>query len=217
MTMRQGVRVGAAAAAVVAVAMAGACGGGSGHGSSGGAAPLDAGQARSVLPDARSMPGWTFHGETVRGGGATKPEVRKTFCSSMAKACAGLTSAWDETLTGKHHRTTRLGIYAYRGRAAADAGFDAIGWAAHAPQGAGWKKNGIGTVGAERVAWYTNATKGDPGAFASEIRVGTVVLVTMDVAISGRLDPASAKGVALLAARRAQQAQNGEKPSARLG
>ncbi|MGW7705004.1 hypothetical protein [Streptomyces sp. NPDC054771] len=202
-----------------AVLLLAGCGSG---GDEAGAAALGKGQVASVLPDAKAAPGWRLYMKPA----ALKPipEYPPPVCVSRTKeqretACRPATSWGSSAFVRKADRTTlNFWVLAYEDEKAADAAYDVlIKWYGGDRVGQHARKVDLGSTGAEREANRAAVgTMGGPGTIA-QIRVGTTVL-----GISTGTDGTSAvpdqevKAFATMFAERAQQAQNGEKPSAAL-
>jgi hypothetical protein len=204
------------AAGAVALLLAG-CGGGDAE-----AAALDKGQVASVLPDAKAVPGWRNH---------MKPDAQKPVpdfpppvCVARTKeqretACAPVTS-WGASAFVRKADATTLNFWAlaYKDEKAADAAYDVlIKWYGGDRVGQNAEKVEIGGPGAEREANRAAVgTMAGPATIA-QVRVGTTVL-GISTGTSGKavVPDKEVKAFAAMFAERAQQAQNGEKPSAAL-
>ncbi|MEU1469490.1 hypothetical protein ABZ434_14850 [Streptomyces sp. NPDC005761] len=212
------------AAAAAALLLAG-CGGSDDSGSSAGtadakAAWIDQTTMRTVLPDARAMPGWKAAAEistTPMADRRTKslicPGRNKTGCE-RARFLGSVTFR-----RADDKAEARFWVVTYQEERDADLAYDTL-WKDT------WGKTGthsvdIGTVGAERGATGGTAGRHAEG-FTAQIRVGTVILWVGSTAATdaeGVPDPAAkdfAEDVTAMFAERAQQAQNGEEPSSAL-
>lgn len=204
-------------AAGTAVLLLAGCGGGDGA-----AAALDNRQVASVLPDAKAVPGWRNH---------MKPEAQKpvaeyppSVCVARTKeqrktACDPVTS-WGVSAFSRKADMTTLNFWAlaYKDEKAADAAYDVLAeWYGGDRVGQDAEKVDLGSPGAEREADRAAVgTMGGPATIA-QIRVGTTVL-GISTGTTGRaaVPDQEVKAFAAMFAERAQQAQNGEKPSAAI-
>ncbi|MCX4846809.1 hypothetical protein [Streptomyces sp. NBC_00893] len=195
------------------------CGGGGGDAE---AAALDKGQVASVLPNAKAVPGWRNY---------VKPEAQKPVpdypppvCVARTKeqrktACEPVTS-WGASAFVRKADATTLNFWtlAYKDEKAADAAYDVlIKWYGGDRVGQNAEKVEIGSPGAEREANRAAVgTMAGPATIA-QIRVGTTVL-GISTGTSGKavVPDKEVKAFAAMFAERAQQAQNGEKPSAAI-
>ncbi|WP_406452092.1 hypothetical protein OG782_17775 [Streptomyces sp. NBC_00876] len=214
------VRGAAAGAAALLLAGCGAADSGAGAGEDAKAAWIDQSRMRTVLPDAQAMPGWTTTGAastTPMTDRMTKnlicPNKSKTGCE-RARFLGSVTFRRDDDKA-----EARFWVVTYQEEQDADFAYDSL-WKDT------WSKNGtrnvdIGTVGAERGATGGTAGRHAEG-FTAQVRVGTVILWVGGSAATdakGVADPADkdfAKDATAMFAERAQQAQNGEEPSAAL-
>jgi hypothetical protein len=104
-------------------------------------------------------------------------------------------------------------MVAYKDQAAAHAAYGPT-WQRSAWM-AGREKVGVGALGQERGGRFGTALH-NADTLYGQVRVGTVVLSSQITAPMGKLDKDSAKAMVKMFAQRAQQAQNGDRPSARL-
>lgn len=193
------------------------CGGGDAT-----AAALDKGQVASVLPDAKAVPGWRNH---------LKPEAQKpvpeyppSVCVARTKeqrktACDPVTS-WGTSAFVRKADGTSLNFWtlAYEDEKTAEAAYDVLAeWYGGDRVGVGAEQVDLGGTGAEREANRAAVgTMGGPATIA-QIRVGTTVLgVSTGTPGKSAVADKEVKAFAAMFAERAQQAQNGEKPSATI-
>ncbi|MFJ2496231.1 hypothetical protein [Streptomyces sp. NPDC087539] len=206
------------AGAAVLLLLAG-CGSG---GDEAGAAALGKGQVASVLPDAKAAPGWRLYMKPA----ALKPmaEYPPPVCVSRTKeqretACRPATFWGSSAFVRKADRTTlNFWVLAYEDEKAADAAYDVlIKWYGGDRVGQDARKVELGGTGAEREANRAAVgTMGGPGTIA-QLRVGTTVLgISTGTEGTSAVPDQEVKAFATMFAERAQQAQNGEKPSASL-
>ncbi|MEU2668784.1 hypothetical protein ABZ622_07900 [Streptomyces sp. NPDC007164] len=195
------------------------CGGGGGDAE---AAALGKGQVASVLPDAKAVPSWRNY---------VKPEAQKPVpdypppvCVARTKeqrdtACTPVTS-WGASAFVRKADATTLNFWtlAYKDEETADAAYDVlIKWYGGDRVGQNAEKVDIGSPGAEREANRAAVgTMAGPATIA-QIRVGTTVL-GISTGTSGKavVPDKEVKAFAAMFAERAQQAQNGGKPSAAI-
>ncbi|MFI5744672.1 hypothetical protein ACIBBE_01860 [Streptomyces sp. NPDC051644] len=210
----QGAAAGAAALLLVG------CGGAGGGDAK--AAALDKGQVASVLPDAKAVPGWRMYME---------PEAQKPVPDYPPSVCMTTTKQKRETACGKvttwgfsgfvrkaDATTLNFWTLAYKDEKAADAAYDALAeWYGGDRVGRNAEKVDLGSPGADRVANRAEVgTMGGP-ATITQIRVGTTVLgISTGTQGKSAVPDKQVKAFAAMFAERAQQAQNGEKPSATL-
>ncbi|MEL5956127.1 hypothetical protein AADR41_15380 [Streptomyces sp. CLV115] len=202
-------------AAGAAAVLLGGCGGGDAT-----AAALDKGQVASVLPDAKAVPGWRNY---------VKPDAQKpvpgyppSVCVARTKAqrktaCDPVTS-WGASAFVRKADATTLNFWtlAYEDEKTAEAAYDVLAeWYGGDRVGVGAEQVDLGGTGAEREANRAAVgTMGGPATIA-QIRVGTTVLgVSTGTQSRSAVADKEVKAFAAMFAERAQQAQNGEKPSA---
>jgi hypothetical protein len=205
------------AAGAAALLLAGCGGGGDTE-----AAALDRKQVASVLPDAKAVPGWRNY---------MKPEAQKPIpeypppvCMATTKekrkaACDTITSWGTSAFVRKQDATTlNFWIFAYEDEKTADAAYDVlIGWYGGDRVGQGARKVELGDIGDDREANRAAVgTMGGPATIA-QIRVGTTVLgISTGTQNKATVPDEQVEEFAAVFAERAQQAQSGEKPSAKL-
>ncbi|MEU1347780.1 hypothetical protein [Streptomyces sp. NPDC005795] len=197
---------------------------GCGRGEDGGGAAKALGKAEvaSVLPDAKAVPGW----RSLRAPEAREPvpEYPPTVCLATTKkkratACDGITY-WGVSAYVRKPDATSLDFWtlAYEDEQSAEAAYDALAeYYGGDRVGVGAKPVDIGEPGADRVANRAGTgTMGGP-ATITQLRVGTTVL-GVSTGNRGRkaVPDQEVKALAAMFAERAQQAQNGEKPSSGL-
>ncbi|MGW8889834.1 hypothetical protein [Streptomyces sp. NPDC055749] len=178
------------------------------------ATALDEAQVASVLPDEGSMPGWK-HTEKA----ATSPMndlMRSNLCANKGnKGCEeslfmGTVSFRNE----KEKAGARFWMIAYKDEKAAEAAYDTL-WK-HTARTTGPKKADLGQPGAQRDA-RLGTQYGGALSVTGQIRVGTAVLWMGSDALSEEApDKELTKDLAALFSERAQRAQNGDEPSAKL-
>lgn len=207
-----------AAAGAAALLLTG-CGG---DGDGAHAASLDRKQVVSLLPDARAVPGWRTH---------LKPEARKPdpeFPPSVCRVtdekkrdevCLGAT-AWGVSAFARTSDRTALNFWvlAYKDEKAAETAYDAMAqWYGGDRVGVGAREVGLGSLGDRREANRADAgTMGGPSTIA-QLRVGTTVLGVSTGTEGEDVTPdRDVKAFSTMFAERAQQAQDGAKPSAGL-
>ncbi|MGY3681239.1 hypothetical protein [Streptomyces sp. TE33382] len=214
---------GGAAAGAAALLLTG-CGGDGGGGDGGGAraASLNLKQVESVLPDAAAVPGW----RTQLEPGALKPDpefppamCRVTDKKKAEEVCLGATS-WGGSAYARTSDKTSLNFWvlAYEDEKAAGTAYDALAkWYGGDRVGVGARKVDLGGLGDQRLANRADmGTLGGPATIA-QLRVGTAVL-GISTGTTGE-DETSDRDLTAFSgmfAKRAQQAQDGGKPSAKL-
>lgn len=196
-----------AAATVLALLLAG-CGDEGGDR----APALDQGEINRVLPDAAALPGW----ETV-----TEPKtmalndaLREDCWGKGGKTCAGAAFYGEATFKRADPKAqVRFWLIGYQDEKSATAGY--TGWRQKPALSAGPGKVELGDLGAEREAYKSSDNNGS--SVSAQIRVGTaVVWAATDFTSEKDLDEKLAKDAAALITKRAQQAQDGQDPSAHL-
>ncbi|MEE1773433.1 hypothetical protein PUR34_36035 [Streptomyces sp. JV185] len=205
-------------AAGVAVLLLAGCGGGDGAA----AAELDDGQVASVLPDAKAVPGWRNHmkPEAQKPVAEYPPSVCVARTKEQRKAACDPVTSWGVSAFSRKADMTTLNFWAlaYKDERAADAAYDILAdWYGGGRVGQDAEKVDLGSPGAEREANRAAVgTMGGPATIA-QIRVGTTVL-GISTGTTGRtvVPDKEVKAFAAMFAERAQQAQNGEKPSAAI-
>ncbi|MFI6861280.1 hypothetical protein ACIBKZ_15475 [Streptomyces sp. NPDC050421] len=202
------------AAGVVALLLAGCGGPESGSAEDAKAAWIDQSRMRTVLPDAQAMPGWKTTAALSTAPMSDRmrkklicPNATQTGCE-RARFLGSVSFRRDDD-----RAEAQFWLVTYQNERDADLAYDIL-WKDT------WGKNGtenvdIGTVGAERGATGGTARRNTDG-FTAQVRVGTVILWVGSSAATGTADKDFAKDVTAMFAERAQQAQNGEKPSSAL-
>ncbi|ROQ67703.1 hypothetical protein EDD93_2148 [Streptomyces sp. 840.1] len=209
-----------AAAGAVALLLAGCGSGDGGDGKGGASKPLGRAALSSVLPDAKALPGW----RTVMKPEAQKPvaEYPPPVCQVVDKkkrqATCGEITFWGVSSFVRKPDVTSLNFWAlaYKDEKTADAAYDALNaYYGGDRVGVGAKPVGIGEPGAEREAnRAATGTMGGP-ATVTQLRVGTLVLgISTGTQGKASVPDGEVKALAAMLADRAQQAQDGEKPSA---
>ncbi|WP_406274490.1 hypothetical protein OHT93_27935 [Streptomyces sp. NBC_00191] len=188
---------------------------GCGEGSGGEASALSEQQMKSVVPDARAVPGW----EVLSGPAADtmEGELRGSLCPQKEKqACEG--ARFVGTSRFKEKKKAEIGFWAitYRDAKAAEDAFD-VHW--------DWYRNGLGkpesldlgSVGEQRQATLGMSNyQGDKRAVA-QVRLGTVIMwVSVDASRQTGIDASLVKDLATVFAARADEAEKGKTPAAAL-
>ncbi|WP_329038970.1 hypothetical protein OHT61_15770 [Streptomyces sp. NBC_00178] len=179
------------------------------------ATALDKAQVASVLPDEDALPGW---GITKKPSAAAMDEVGPGAVCLSAKNEGCEDSAFLGSVSFQRddeNARASFWMVAYKDEKATEAAYDVL-WKQTA-RTAGKDEADLGSPGAERDA--AAGPMGYDGAYAvtGQIRVGTALLwVSSDARSEKALDRDLVKDLAALFSDRAQQAQNGEEPSARL-
>ncbi|MFE9854963.1 hypothetical protein [Streptomyces sp. NPDC005780] len=206
-----------AAAGAVLLLLAGC---GTGDDGGGAAKALGKAEVSAVLPDAKAMPGWRTQLEP--DAQEPVPEYPPTVCltkdkAKRATACGKITSYGVAAYVRKPDVTSlNYWVLAYPDEKTADAAYDAIvEYYGGDRVGVGAVPVDIGEPGDEREANRAEmGTMGGP-ATITQLRVGTAVL-GISTGNQGKeaVSDQEVKEFAAMFAERAQQAQNGEKPSA---
>jgi hypothetical protein len=195
------------------------CGGGAESDSGKGkAVALTKEQVQEALPDNEAMTGWKESAQP------TAVEMDKLYRQQACpiKDNAGCeNSRFYGASTFRHDdnaANVTFVIIAYDSAQAAREAYDVL-WDGYYGKRAGQKAKTfeLGPIGDERDARFgTSGFQGEPGAVA-QTRVGTTLLWT-EAASAGKggMDEDSVRDLATVLAERAQQAQNGDTPSAAL-
>jgi len=200
----------AAAAGAAALLLTG-CGGGAEDE----ATALDRAQVTSVLPDEDGLAGWDSAEDSSV---APMDDVaRRNFCASAGnKGCERSLFLGSASFVREDEQSrARFWMVAYEDEKAAEAAYDVL-WK-NTARTAGRDDADLGPVGARRDA--VGGPIGYDGAYGvtGQIRVGAALLwVSSDARSEKKLDKTLVKDLAALFSDRAQQAQNGEEPSAAL-
>ncbi|MEV0581170.1 hypothetical protein [Streptomyces sp. NPDC050392] len=204
------------AAGAAALVLAG-CGGG---GEEAAAKALGKAEVVSILPDAKAMPGWRTQLEP--DAQEPVPEYPPAFCltkdkKKRATACGEITFYGVAAYVRKPDVTSlNYWVLAYKDEKTADAAYDAIAeYYGGDRVGVGAVPVKIGEPGAEREAnRAATGTMGGP-ATITQLRVGTTVLgISTGTQGEKAVSDQEVKDLAAMFAERAQQAQDGDKPSA---
>ncbi|WP_326737321.1 hypothetical protein [Streptomyces sp. NBC_01022] len=208
-----------AAAGAAALLLAGC---GSGGGDDAAAKALGKAEVSSVLPDAKAVPGW--RSVLTPDAQEPNPEFPPSVCLSVNKkkratACDHITY-WGASAYAHKPDGTSLNFWtlAYKDEKSADAAYDALAeYYGGDRVGVGAVPVDIGDPGSEHVANRAEmGTMGGP-ATITQLRVGTTVLgISTGTQGKKTVSDQEAKDFAAMFAERAQQAQNGEKPSSAL-
>ncbi|MFD4941550.1 hypothetical protein ACFVYE_12530 [Streptomyces sp. NPDC058239] len=216
---RAGVMAVRAAAAACATLLLAACGGGADAGSGGDAkaAWLAEDQVKAVLPDQAAMPGWQVTERPASGSMDTKLMVSQFCPGAGTQGCERSRFFGSAAFRRDDDKAeARFWLLTYQDELDAKAAYEVLWRDA-------WRKSGtenvdLGTVGRQRAASAGPAGRHGE-AVTGQIRVGTAILwigASGSTVAPDRLDKDFPKRIAALFAERAQQAQNGDKPSAAL-
>ncbi|MGW4234406.1 hypothetical protein ACWEF9_34925 [Streptomyces sp. NPDC004980] len=200
----------AVAAGAAALLLAG-CGGDA----EGKATALDKAQVTSVLPDKDALAGWDLMEDSSVA--PMNDLARRNFCASAGnKGCEDSLFMGSASFIREDEQSrARFWMVAYEDEKAAEAAYDVL-WK-NTARTAGRDEADLGPVGARRDA--VGGPVGYDGSYGitGQIRVGTALLwVASDARSEKKLDKDRAKDLAALFSDRAQQAQNGDEPSAKL-
>lgn len=207
-------------AAVAAVLLLAGCGGGtesdSEHGET---AALTKEQVRETLPDGEAMTGWK---ESARPTAVEMDELYRSQACPIKDNAGCENSRFYGASTFRHGDNAAdvtFLITAYDSEQAAQEAYDVL-WDGYYGNRAGERAEtfSLGATGDERDARFgSSGFRGEPGA-VTQTRVGTTLLWTLTAsADKGGIDEDGVRDLATVLAKRAQQAQNGEAPSAALG
>ncbi|THA76537.1 hypothetical protein E6R60_13150 [Streptomyces sp. A0642] len=208
---------GGAVAGAAALLLVG-CGGGDEDG--GTAKALGKAEVSSVLPDAKAVPGW----RTVMTPDAQEPnpEFPPSVCLAVdekkRETACGDVAYWGASAYARKPDGTSLNFWtlAYKDEKSADAAYDVLAEHYGGDRvGVGAVAVGIGEPGDEREAHRAEmGTMGGP-ATITQVRVGTTVLgISTGTQGKKAVSDQEAKDFAAMFAERAQQAQDGKRPSA---
>ncbi|MFF6781571.1 hypothetical protein [Streptomyces sp. NPDC012510] len=205
-------------ASAAALLLAGCGGGAEGDSGNSKAVALTKEQVRETLPDGEAMPGW--YGSSAQ---LTVVEIGKLYRSAACptKGNAGCeNSRFYGASTLQNYDNAAIvtfQIIAYDSEQAAREAYDVL-WNGYYGRKAGPKAKPftISPIGDERDARFGSNRFGEAGA-VTQTRVGTALLWT-EAASTGKggVDKDGVRDLARVLAKRAQQAQNGDAPSASL-
>ncbi|MET7616223.1 hypothetical protein [Streptomyces sp. NPDC005408] len=174
-------------------------------------------QAQAVLPNAAAVPGWKPLAEPV--GIAMDSEAGKRFCpGTYRKGCDGGRFQGLATYFDRSTKTQLdFWLIAYQDEKSAENGNDTLGKYFGPSVGRDPKKIDIGEVGDERFAQRgAMGAAGGPATLA-QVRVGaTLIWVETSTAGTDTVPDDRVKAFAAMLAERAEQAEQGETPSAGL-
>ncbi|MET8567531.1 hypothetical protein [Streptomyces sp. NPDC004783] len=206
------------AATAVALLLTGCAGAPESDSTTGKAAALTKEQVGQTLPDGEVMTGWK------QSFKPTAIEMNELYRSQACpiKGNAGCeNSRFFGAATFRRENpfaSVTFQVVAYDSEQAAQDAYDVL-WDGYYGNQAGQKAKPLelGPIGDEHDARLgTSGFNGEPGA-VSQTRVGTTLLWTMESAAhKGDIDEDSVRDLATMLARRSQQAQNGNEPSATL-
>lgn len=207
-----------ATAAACATLLLAACGGAdAGSGGDTKAAWLAEDQVKAVLPDQAAMPGWQVTERPTSGSMDTKM-MESQFCPGAGTQGCERSRFFGSTAFRRDDgkAEARFWLLTYQDELDAKAAYEVLWRDA-------WHKSGtenvdLGTVGKQRAASAGPAGRHGE-AVTGQIRVGTAILwigASGSTVAADRLDKDFPKHIAALFAKRVQQAQNGEKPSAAI-
>lgn len=196
----------------VLLALIAGCGGGGG----GEAAALSEQQIELAVPDAKAVPGW----ETIsaRASGSMKEEtLRKSLCPKKGQeACEGARFMGTARFKGAEQMQVGFWAIAYQDEKSAESAYD-LHWDWYRKGLAEPKSVALGSLGEQRNAEQgVNGYQGHRRAVA-QVRVGTVVLwASLDASRETGIDAGLVKDLASVFAVRAEEAQDGKTPTAKL-
>jgi hypothetical protein len=190
-----------------------------GCGSSGAdeAEPLDAVRAEAVLPGAEVAPGWKAAVEPVAYAQKKARELGVARCYEGPTECAKTRVTGVSALYGAGRPRIDLVLMAYENSAVAQSAYGAV-WKAWRGQSIEPRELDLGDIGDESDAVSALGASGEEGArtMLSQVRVGSVIMVTVGEASAGVEMQSSLSKFATVFAERAEQAQRGETPSVTL-
>ncbi|MFJ6012295.1 hypothetical protein [Streptomyces sp. NPDC092952] len=204
-------------AAGTAVLLLAGCGGGGGDAK---ATALDRKQVASVLPDAKAVPGWRNYmkPDAQEPVPDYPPSVCRVGPKDKREAACKEVAFWGTSSFAHEPDGTTLNFWAlaYKDEKAADTAYDLLaGWYGGDRVGVGAKEVDLGGTGAEREANRAEVgAMGGPGTIA-QVRVGTTVL-GISTGTQGKtvIPDERVRAFAATFAERAQQAQDGDRPTA---
>ncbi|WBO63481.1 hypothetical protein [Streptomyces camelliae] len=205
----------AAAAVCAALTLVSACGG---HAEA--TTPLTASQAKTVLPDARALPGWKVSIEPVAYTLKEARSVGAARCERMVarNSCVGV----QNTGTSAFSRTGQPLVYflvqTYQDEASAKSAYGTVwkSWKQEVPESRVLWNGKIREESDALVGSTTSMVKGSKGLLI-QVRVGSVIMVSMAEA-GAQVDMADSylDRFADAFAKRAEEVQEGTTPSAGL-
>ncbi|MFI0197110.1 hypothetical protein HB370_28860 [Streptomyces sp. DSM 40868] len=191
---------------------------GCGGGNSGGASPLDAGQAEAVLPDAAALPGWKASLEPVAYTLKKAKEMGVGECHDAAgqDSCAQVRFFGVAAFHQENEPDISFIVQTYRDEDTARAAYGTVwkAWKRWVPEA---RTVSAGNIGDQRDAvagLSSSIVKGSKGLMI-QTRVGSVIMMSMAEAgpHTGMADSYMNR-FADVFAQRAGQAEAGERPSA---
>ncbi|WP_159072799.1 hypothetical protein [Streptomyces glaucescens] len=191
---------------------------GCGDGSADEAGPLSARQAAAVLPDAKAAPGWEVAVEPVAYPQSKARELGVARCHEGPEECSKPRVTGVSAMAGGRDKAQLdFVLMAYEDAKAAQASYEPV-WKAWGGRSVEPRELDLGTIGDESdaVAGVSTSLRAGAEAVLVQVRVGSVIMVTMGEAGSGVELPNTVEQFATVFAERAGQAQEGKAPSATL-
>ncbi|MFD5713774.1 hypothetical protein ACFWHW_25930 [Streptomyces pharetrae] len=191
---------------------------GCGDGGADEAGPLSARQAEAVLPDAKAAPGWKVALEPVAYPQNKARELGVARCHEGPEECSKPQVTGVSAMAGgRGEPQLDFVLMAYEDAEAAQASYEPV-WKAWGGRSVEPRELDLGTIGDESDAVGGSSPSLRDGAktVVVQVRVGSVIMLTMGEAGSGIELPNTLEQFATVFAERAEQAQEGKTPSATL-
>ncbi|MFF5370648.1 hypothetical protein [Streptomyces sp. NPDC013187] len=193
-------------------------GSGSGTGTAGESGPLSAEQVAAALPDAKAAPGWEVTSEPVAYPQKKARELRVARCYEGPDECSKPQVTGVSALAGGRGKP-RLDfvLIAYEDAESARASYEPV-WKAWRGRSVKPRELDLGKIGDENdaVSGVHPSLQDGAGAATAQVRVGSVIMVTVGEAGPGIELPGTLEKFTAVFAERAEQAQDGKTPSAAL-
>ncbi|MFD8522250.1 hypothetical protein ACFV2D_19855 [Streptomyces capillispiralis] len=206
-------------ATVAALLLTGCDGGAESDTGNAKAVALTKNQVRETLPDGEAMTGWT---ESARPTAVEMDKLHRSQACPIKDNAGCENSRFYGTSTFRRDDTAATATFlvvAYDSEQAAREAYDVL-WDGYYGKRAGQRAKSfeLGPIGDERDARFgSSGFRGEPGA-VTQTRVGTTLLWTLAAsADKGGIDEDGVRDLATVLAERAEQARNGDAPTAALG
>ncbi|MFI2719905.1 hypothetical protein ACH5AI_26775 [Streptomyces collinus] len=177
---------------------------------------LDAQQATATLPDARALPEWDVRIEPVAHPWKKAQELGIGRCLQGPNECSKIQVAGVSAFHGRGPKIDFM-LLAYTDSATAESAYEPV-WKAWREWSTKPRDLALGDIREESDGLTTvgNSWKEESKLLIAQVRVGSVIMLTFGEAESGVTMGKTLKQSAAVFAERAEQAQDGQTPSAAL-